>query len=297
MKLTRKQIKEGLESVPMDTLLLGASATKTTKLTAKQLEFAREVAQGQPKARAYKKAYNAKGKPSTNSKNAQNLLKNKSIQTQIDAFKVAFEAMKYQTPAHLRTLVIHKLTEKALDEEVPPAQQLKALELLGKITEVALFTERREVVQSVSSEQVREKLIKSLSLAIKSSGAKDVSDTSAEELLRELSGKQSDNVIEGEIMSVNDALADAHEKNVDGEGVFDGDSVHPTTGATPFLGNADSSPLHSIPHTQSPAVSLTPVRHRVNPNVTKGEGGEENMVDSLLADLGKAPQGKDGSHG
>lgn len=309
MKLSRKQIQEGLDTVPMDTLLLGITASKETKLTAKQIRFAEEVAKGEPKAKAYKKAYNAKGKPSTNSKNAQNLLKNKSIQTQIDAFKVAFEGMKYQTPTHLRTLVIHKLTEKALDEDVPPAQQLKALELLGKITEVALFTERREIVKSDSSEQVREKLLNTLSRAINSTGGEKLKEISADELLRELSGEQVVDVNATQIMSNNDSDGDAHDDLSLAEGVFDADSARPTTPDTPFLANAHGPTLHSIPHTQPPSktttenpltnqadLSLTGVRHRVNPNVTEGGGGSENMVDSLMDDLAKAPRSKGGSH-
>jgi hypothetical protein len=50
MKLTRKQIKEGLEATPIDTLLMGSPKT----LTAKQKEFARQVAMGKPKAEAYR---------------------------------------------------------------------------------------------------------------------------------------------------------------------------------------------------------------------------------------------------
>jgi hypothetical protein len=56
MKLTRKQIKEGLEATPIDTLLMGSPKT----LTAKQKEFARQVAMGKPKAEAYRTAYDTK---------------------------------------------------------------------------------------------------------------------------------------------------------------------------------------------------------------------------------------------
>ncbi len=117
---------------------MGVSTAKQKRLTHKQVEFAKQVALGESKAGAYRKSHNSKGKPSTQSKNGQALAKNKAIQTQIDAFKVALEAQKYQTPAHLRALAIHRITEKALDPECPPAQQLKALEALDLWAKVSV---------------------------------------------------------------------------------------------------------------------------------------------------------------
>ena len=73
-----------------------------------------------------------------------------------------------------------------------PAPRLKTLELLGKITEVALFTERREVVQVTDSEAMRAKLLQSLRLAMDNSGAIDAEYTSADDLLNEIAGTASD---------------------------------------------------------------------------------------------------------
>ena len=56
-KLSRAQIVEGFESIPIDTILLGSASTKQTKLTHKQREFAREIALGETKTGAYRKAY------------------------------------------------------------------------------------------------------------------------------------------------------------------------------------------------------------------------------------------------
>jgi hypothetical protein len=69
---------------------------------------------------------------------------------------------------------------------MPPAQRVKCLELLGKITEVALFTERRETVITHDSEKIREKLLASIRSAIKFE-ATDV-DVSGDDLLAELGG-------------------------------------------------------------------------------------------------------------
>ena len=64
-RLTRKQIEQGLETIPMQTLLMGVSTSKEKRLTPKQLKFAEELAMGKSKAEAYRKSHNSKGKPKT----------------------------------------------------------------------------------------------------------------------------------------------------------------------------------------------------------------------------------------
>lgn len=170
MKLTRAQVKESLKSVSIETILLGVHSAKKTGLTPKQIRFAEEIAKGESKAGAYRKAYKSKGKPETQSRRGVELTSDGRIQAQIEAFQAAFEAQKYATPAHLRALTIHELTKHALDKDFPAAQRMKALELLGKITEVALFTERREVVHVANPAEIKEKLLASLKLAISAGG-------------------------------------------------------------------------------------------------------------------------------
>ena len=235
---------------------MGVSTAKQKRLTHKQVEFAKQVALGESKAGAYRKSHNSKGKPSTQSKNGQALAKNKAIQTQIDAFKVALEAQKYQTPAHLRALAIHRITEKALDPECPPAQQLKALELLGKITEVALFTERREVVKVSDPSEMREKLMASIRLAIENSQAIDIEARSADELLAELVGKnnQDDDVAQDDV-ELDDV--DGKETSLDGaDGSQKADLRDPLDPTSQILALAREPDLHSIPHTESPPNSI-----------------------------------------
>ena len=230
---------------------MGVSTAKQKRLTHKQVEFAKQVALGESKAGAYRKSHNSKGKPSTQSKNGQALAKNKAIQTQIDAFKVALEAQKYQTPAHLRALAIHRITEKALDPECPPAQQLKALELLGKITEVALFTERREIVKVSDPSEMREKLMASIRLAIENSQAIDIEARSADELLAELVGKnnQDDDVAQDDV-ELDDV--DGKETSLDGaDGSQKADSSDPLDPDSQILALAHEPDLHSIPHNGS----------------------------------------------
>lgn len=168
-KLSRKQIKEGLQAVPVDVLMLGAVGAKSTKLTAKQKAFAEGLAMGKTKAGAYRDAYDSKGKPQTASRRGQELAQHGAIAAQVEALKLANEAAKYATPAALRALVIQQLTAHALAEDVKPAQRLKALELLGKVTEVAAFTERREIIKTTDAGAARAALLENLRQALKGS--------------------------------------------------------------------------------------------------------------------------------
>jgi phage terminase small subunit len=171
-KLTREQIREGLKSQPMDALLLGAGNAKKTTLTAKQQKFAQALASGETKAGAYRAAYDTKTNPHAQSIEGQRLAANPSIALQVDALRLAAEARAYATPPALRALVLERLTAHAIDPDVKPAQRLRALELLGKVTEVAAFTERRELVKVTDSGQARTKLIQTLRDAMRA-GAVD----------------------------------------------------------------------------------------------------------------------------
>jgi hypothetical protein len=310
-KLTRKQIAEGLKATPIETILLGANNAKEKRLTASQIKFAEEIAKGKTKAEAYRlsrpNGRKSNAKPKTASQRGQELSKDGAIQAQIEAFKVALEAQKYQTPLHLRALAIHKITEKALDPNVPPAQQLKALELLGKITEVALFTERREVVQHTTSDQMKEKLLTSLRLAIKSSTATDAKDLSPESLLAELTAKPIDREITSDFMSDNDQTMADPDEILDGEGLINSKSAEPTDPQPPKIQNSDSDLRHSIPHTLPPK-NNEPLSHKaseVDPNTVtvstqgkplEGGGGIEKLAESLEAELRTPPVTDSGSH-
>ena len=245
--------------MPIDTLLLGAVNAKTTKLTHKQRAFAKEVAMGNTKTGAYRKVYKTKGKPSTQSAEAQKLSKNPSIATQIEAFRVALEANQFITPASLRALAIHKITEKALDPDVPPAQQLKALELLGKITEVALFTERREIVQITNSQEMKDKLLNSIRLAISSQGATDVEVDDADSLLAEITGntKVMDDVASHELLD--DDVMDEQDLNAEVVASENGNPADPPTHDPQNSAFGSVPDLHSIPDIHLPKSSLEQV--------------------------------------
>lgn len=182
-KITKREIKEGLEQIPIEQILLGSAGDK--QLTHKQKTFAKQVALGKPKAQAYRIAYDTKGNPITASANAQKLMGDTRIKLLVEAYSRAFEAREYQKPERLRELVIHQLTEMALNPEVKDAQRIRSLELLGKVSEVGAFTERKETKVIHESSKIKEKLLEQLKTIINVE-ATELDD--GESLLRELSG-------------------------------------------------------------------------------------------------------------
>jgi hypothetical protein len=131
------------------------------------------LAAGETKAGAYRAAYDTHSKPAIQSLEGQRLAAHPSIALQVEALRLAAEAKQYATPPALRALVLERLTAHAIDPDIKPAQRLRALELLGKVTEIAAFTERRELVKVTDSGQARTKLIQTLRDAMRA-GAVDV---------------------------------------------------------------------------------------------------------------------------
>ena len=302
-KLTRKEINQGLEQIPINQILLGSNQAGIT-LTKKQKAFAEEVVKTGNKSAAYRKTYNTKGKRETSSREAIKVSQNPRVATYVQALEQAKEAEAYLLPARLRSIAIHRLTGLALNEEIAPAQQLKALELIGKMTEVALFTERRELIQTTDSSTIREQLLNSIRLAISSEGAEDVEAIEIDSLMAEISGSNSDTdpaldsdlaASDLELQGDLDAAAAAIQTPDPSPNAIQPDPLHPDP---LFLGSIAAGPCHSIPLNQSsPKSSLeknannindlqagrsvTPVTLSINPNIkdtppsvsnTEGEG-------------------------
>ena len=239
-RLTRAQIAEGLDQIPMDTLLLG---TRTeSRLTAKQKEFARNLALGKSKAQSYREAYNSKGTKKTHSANGWKEAQKAEVQQIKAAYELAIEAAKQRTPAQLRELVLHRLTKEALDEDSPPNARIQALKLLGTVSEVAAFTERKEVTSIRKSEDVRAALL---------------------EKLRTISGQAEDAVIVPHEESADSLLSEIRAgqlandtENGQPEPEDDQPASDPTQPAPP----PESSDhlridLHNVPHSQAPVFS------------------------------------------
>jgi hypothetical protein len=167
--------------MPLDSIL-GQGASKG--LTGKQRRFAREVAQGSTKAEAYRRSYKV-GSKATLTSNPYHLAADSRIQAEIQALQLAEQAQALQTPAQLRALVIQTLVQTAIDPETKAAVRVQAVKVLGSVTEVAAFTERKEVRTISSSEDARARVMAEIRNLMLGTG--DAEDIQAKELLDELS--------------------------------------------------------------------------------------------------------------
>lgn len=216
MKLTRKQIQQGLEQTPFVDIL-GPQVTKA--LTPKQQAFAKNLALGDGPSEALRKAYKRKGNPKTIANDAYKLRQNPDIITMQNAYSAALEGQRYQTPAALRALVIDSLVKVIIDPEANHGQVVAAAKVLGTVTEVAAFTERKEVHTITSSEAARAKVMQQL---------------------RDMMKQDATDAVEVEALSLIEELSAPRE-----------------TPTTPNPEQESLAPIHTIPLKQSPS-KLTP---------------------------------------
>jgi hypothetical protein len=168
-KLTRAQIKAGLDQVPIETLLSSGEG-KQPKITGKMKAFAHALAVGQTKAAAYRGSYNPKPAHSTMVTAPYKLAGDPRIQREVEAYKLAIEAEKHRTPAQLKALLVQQLVEHTLNEDFPPAQRMKALQLIGNLFEVGAFLERKESTVIHKSADIRARLLDRLQARAPSAG-------------------------------------------------------------------------------------------------------------------------------
>jgi hypothetical protein len=181
MKLSRKQIKESLDTLPMAEIL---GKTVSKGLTHKQRTFAREVAKGQTKANAYRTAYKQNASKRTLACKPYELMRDERIQREIQAYELAIESAKYRSPIALRELVIQSLVQTLIDPEAKQSVRVAAAKVLGTVTEVSAFTERKEIAHITSSDSARIQIMSALSDMLKAN-AIDVDPAS---LIQELGG-------------------------------------------------------------------------------------------------------------
>jgi hypothetical protein len=246
-RLSRKQVESTLDYVPMGALLMGNAHRE---LTHKQKVFARELALGNTGAEAYRKAYNTKGSAKTQGDNASKLKRNTRIATETNRQKAIIEARKQRTPEELRVWIIEQLKVEANDQDNPPSVRINALQMLGKVTEVAAFTERKERVVIHSSLDLRERIEQSIKdLTI---DAEDVDALSLEHELR-----LNDTSI---VTEMTECL------NVDAPLEENGGYADPTgEGEGQSDGVQGASPMHNIPPKHSPPFSATPPPSKMDP--------------------------------
>jgi hypothetical protein len=232
--MPRQSIKEELKDNPHADVLGGLGKG----LTAKQKRFAEEIARGETGAGAYRKAYGAKGKPTTQSRTAHDLKRHPTISATIQAMERANEVMKYQTAEGLRSLAVSTLVDVLTSPDTSPAVRIQTARIIGTMTEVSLFTHRTESKVIHSSEDIKAKILKEIN-SLMSGSAEDVVARDATSLLTELTQSQSTEHTE----SANDQEQEARENLADVE-------THPHP--TPQNQSAESHvPQHTIPHERS----------------------------------------------
>lgn len=220
-KLTRAQIKAGLDTIPVD-VLLGAGQGKTPALTPKMRKFAESVAMGTSKAKAYRDVYNANPAPSTIVTAPYKLAADARVKREIEAYKLAIEAEKHRTPAQLKALLVQQLVQHSLDDDFPPASRVQCLKLLGSLFEVGAFVERKEITTVSRSEDIRTRLLSRLQTITVDA---EVKADDALDLL-------------AEIRTAKESTAQAS----------DGDGADPTAGASARSGaGAGPAGSHTIP--------------------------------------------------
>jgi hypothetical protein len=181
MTLSRKAIRDALDTTPIDQIL----GVADKGLTHKQKQFAKEIAKGSTKADAYRKAYKADASPHSLRKDPYTIANNPRVRQEIEAYEMAIQAAEHRTPSALRDLVIHSLVQTLIDPETGAAQRIQAAKVLGSVTEVAAFTDRKEVTTITSSEDARARVMHELRLMM-NNDAEDATVIDAESLLAEL---------------------------------------------------------------------------------------------------------------
>ena len=252
-KLTRKEIQEGMNTVPIETIILG-SRSKQTTLTKKQKAFAEQLVKTGNKTEAYRRAYDTDGKATTASRDAQKVANNPNVITYITALEAQKEVEEYLLPQRLRALAIHKLSSMALNDDLKPTEQLRALELVGKMTEVALFTERREMVHTLDSASLKAKLMDAVQSAIANSKSlRTITKRTADDLLKEIQDVEPS--IPVEYVGTANLEGDAELAQADAEAGDTGTELAnidpPPSATTLFLPESNAVHLHSISHKES----------------------------------------------
>ena len=192
-KLTRAQIKAGLDQVPIQQLLSSGEG-KQPKITGKMKAFAHAVALGETKANAYRKAYKQTATKRTLASKPYELMRDERIQREAEAYRLAIETAEHRTAGQLKALLVQQLVQHSLDEDFPPAQRMKALHLIGQLFEVGAFLEQKQTTVIHKSADIRARLLDRLQQRAPSAGPA----TDALELLEEIKGSSTSEAASGD---------------------------------------------------------------------------------------------------
>jgi hypothetical protein len=182
---SRKQLREAIKGRDIGTVINVPRGT----LTAKQKRFTEAlVLEGMTGADAYRTAYDTKAMPKTIGDNASRLKADSRIQAEIAALEHAKQVAALHTAEALRSLVISSLTSALIDPDTKPATRIQAAKVLGQVTEVAAFTERKEITHVQDSGSIRSQILDQLKTMML--GTADAQDVDAHELLAELTADE-----------------------------------------------------------------------------------------------------------
>jgi hypothetical protein len=266
-KITRKQVDQVLKDNPIHEVLNVAK----TALTPKQLKYCENVAKGDTKAGAYRKAYNSKANPRVQANKGYEMSKRDDIQVMTDAIRKGLEWERSYSLAQTRALVVERLTKEALDEDSSPSARINALKALGTVAGVDAFIHRTETTVIKDSAKIRDDLMTQLKAAMQANTI-DI-DAEADELLAE--------------------IAPPKRKP---------DTATPLHPDPTFLENDPPQSLHSNPDTQSPISTNPTEKPEHNQEVPEqvstltvdftqeeGVGGTKNSPDWKESGIGEAP--------
>jgi len=118
-------------------------------LTSKQEKFITELLKGSTASDAYRTAYNAKGmKASAIHCEASKLKSNPKVAQRLKAGYRRKEEYAQSSVLSLRHMILEQLQKEALNPLNAESARIRALELLGKTSDVGLFVERIETTNN-----------------------------------------------------------------------------------------------------------------------------------------------------
>jgi len=155
VELPAAAVKAIGRGIPADRVLM-----PHVDLTAKQKQFVQAVAAGATNREAYLQAYDVSGSSSTISSTASRIAANPKVRAGIDQ-QTSVNRLRYsQNPLDIRNFVVDSLQHEARTAQ-KPGDRLRALELLGKLADVAAFETRSVITHERAGDttaRLREKL-------------------------------------------------------------------------------------------------------------------------------------------
>jgi len=259
--MKRKDIKAAIQQRGgIEAALIVPKGTLTTR----QRRFAEAVAAGETGAAAYRSAYNTKASAHSQSNDATRLKRHPVISQQIEALKLANEAMAYASATQVRQLVIQSLIQTLIDPDTKAATKVSAAKVLGSVTEVAAFTDRKEITHIKDSSAIRDQIMAQLRSVITS----DAQDVDADTLLGEIAGEKPVK-----------SNASADDRTLGGDAIL-ANEPHPRT-------------LHSNPHEQSLENSDPPSSF----DIDEGEGDISDEIAFMALNAETPPLGDETDEG